>query len=330
MIDRLLKSLCQLTCFVLLNSPQLAFSVEGIITNADGRMFEGELKVQSPDALSLELRAGEGSVSYVFKREALAGIKFLDAEAVENGLDAYKQKQYKIAISYLEEVHRSRNPFFKWFPHSDLAEPSMALGEAYLQTKNFTNATGVAGVLLAADFADPTIHQKAEELLLLAFFGLQRWDETEVLAKRWCETHQPFDESALGWWLLSEVHLVRGELEKARWVSLQPITFSSQFPKEYLQECYQVAMASFVKEFPDQAKRLYREYRNRGYDWPNEVHPETKLNMVALALSMSDPGTKEQEEAPLMIEEGSPKKDLNLPLKTVRKLTSQPEPRSAQ
>jgi len=330
MIRRVLKLPNFFICLMLLISQQVAFSVEGIITNSEGRTFEGELKVESPITLSLEVKAGEGSVSYIFKKEALAGIEFLDAEVVESGMEAYDQNHYETAIEYLEGVHRSRSPFFKLFPYSALAVPSLALGNAYLQTENFANATGVAGVLLGTDFKDPSIRKKADELLLKSFFGLQRWDETEVLAKRWCESHEPFNESALGWWILGEVYLAREELEKARWISLQPITFSNQFPKDFLQECYHVAIASCVDELSSHAIRLYKEYQNRGYEWPDEVHSDTKLKIITLTLAMDDQRKIEKEEEPLTIEEGSPKKDLNLPLQTVRKLTTKQEPSSAQ
>ncbi|MCZ6673872.1 MAG: hypothetical protein O7C75_13145 [Verrucomicrobia bacterium] len=314
---------------VLLIVPIVLLGISGIITNTDGRSFEGELRVLPDNTIQLVVEVGAGSASYVFRKENLAGIEFLDAETLEDGMDAYLQHQYEAAITSLESVHRGRSPFFKLLPNPQLADASLALGNAYLKMKRYTDATGVAGVLLGTDFEDPVILTKANELLLMAFFGMERWDETEVLAKRWCEIHEPFDESALGWWILSEVHLARGELEKARWVSLQPITFSSQYPKAYLKECFQVAIASWIEEMPEQAQRLYKQYQNRGYTWPDDKYPEIKLQLVAHSLTQIGSEEESQEDDPVTIEEGEPKKDLNLPLETVRKLTTKKEPSPA-
>ena len=298
---------------------QVSHAVEGIVTNTDGRSFEGTIRVDRDGTLHLDVAADQGSVSYTFQKENLGGIEFLDAEAVEDGLDAFERGNHDIAISYLENIHRSRSPFFKLLPVNSLAEPSLALGQAYLEVGRYADATGVAGVLLGSGFTDPTVESAANEMRLRSFFGLERWDETEILAKRWCAEHEPYDNSALGWWILSEVHLARDEMEKARWVSLQPITFSSQFPKSYLQNCYHVAIASWLEEAPEQAWKLYVEYQNRGYTWPDDQHIEVKLKLATLALSQEMP--EEEPEEPLSIEEGAPKKDLNLPLEKVRKLT---------
>ncbi|MDG2169747.1 MAG: hypothetical protein P8L44_17685 [Opitutales bacterium] len=317
-----------ITTLVGIMLPVQSWGIEGIVTNSDGRSFEGNMRVDQNGILQLELAADQGSVAYSFTSETLGGIEFFDAEAVEDGLDAYERGQYETAVTSLQNVHRSRSPFFRLLPINSLAEPSVALGHSYLEIGRYPDATGVAGVLLGNNFSDPRIREQANEMRLQAFFGLKRWEETEVLAKRWCAEHEPFEESALGWWILSEVHLVREDFKKARWVSLQPITFSSQFLKAYLQNCYHVAIASWLEESPEEAVKLYQQYLNRGYSWPEESHWEIKLKITTLVGSLVS--EEEEPEESLSIEEGAPKKDLNLPLETVRKLTTQSEPSSSQ
>ncbi|MDA0347252.1 MAG: hypothetical protein O3C43_03750 [Verrucomicrobia bacterium] len=308
----------------ILGSMQLGYGVEGIITNTDGRTFEGEIKAMPNGSIELQLSADSGSVSYNFLKENLAGIEFLDAENLEDGLEAYGNGQYQVAITFLESIHRSRSPFLKIYPKEEFADPSLVLGSAYLKIERFAEAAGLAGTLLNLKFEDPGIHDQANELLLMAYFGLRRWDETEILAKRWCENHDPADETALGWWILSEVHLAREELEKARWISLQPITFSSQYPKAYLQECFHVAIAAWIETSPEQALQLYRQYQDRGYVWPEGKQREIQLKLTGLGLRVEDEPTQEESKS-LEIEEGQPEKDLNLPLETVRKLTTKTE-----
>lgn len=310
--------------FLALVGHPLAWAVQGVVTNKEGRSFEGTMRLnRQGTALLVEVQADQGLVSYSFNKDALAGIAFLDAEAVEDGLDAFERGQFEAAISHLETVHRSRSPFFKMIPAKALVEPSLALGNAYLKVQRYADAMGVAGVLLNSDVSDSAILSQATDMRLLAFFGLQRWDETEVLANRWCADHEPADESALGWWILAEVHLAREEYTQARWISLQPITFSSQFPKAYLQHCFHVAIASWLDEDPEEAWKLYKDYRDRGFVWPDDRHPKVKLTMINLAPS-AETEAGDTEEAPTL-EEGLPKRDLNLPLETVKKLTTKLE-----
>lgn len=87
-----------------------------------------------------------------------------------------------------------------------------------------------------------------------------------------------------------------------------------------------MAIASWLEETPDHALRLYQHYQQRGYTWPANKHPDTKFKISTLLLTAGDSLEEEEEIEALTIEEGSPQKDLNLPLETVRKLTTQQEP----
>jgi hypothetical protein len=302
-------------------------SVEAIVTNIDGRSFQGEITLTPENTLELGVQADAGYVAYTFTKQTIAGLELLDAENLEDGLEAYENEHFQVAAEYLEPIHRSRSPLLKVYPEAQLIEPSLILAETYLKVRRFADTAGIAGNLLATEFQETRIHKTANELLLKAYFGMERWDESELLAKRWCEVNDPSGESALGWWILSAVHLERGELEKARWVSLQPITFSSQYPKAYLQESYHMAIAAWIDESPKQALRLYQEYEVRGYDWPSGYSEELLARLISLTVQVEESEQNEDANA-LTIESGAPKKDLNLPLEKVRKLTTKQEPES--
>lgn len=301
-----------------------SYAVEAIITNSEGRSFQGQVQLMPDLTLELSVEADAGSVVYTFTKDSIAGIELLDAENLEDGLEAYENHQYEVAVTYLEPIHRTRSPLVRVYPKTSLIEPSLVLAETYLNLNRFADAAGIAGNLLATDFEESRIHRSANEVLLKAFFGLKRWDESELLAKRWCKENDPSGESALGWWILSQVHLERSELTKALWVSLQPITFSSQYPKAYLQECYHVAIAAWIDESPEEALRLYRDYQSRAYEWPSDQMENVYYRLVSLNLG-AEKSAPIEEPNPLVIEEGAPEKDLNLPLETVRKLTTKQE-----
>lgn len=297
----------------------------GTLTNTEGRQFEGEMTVADPAAIRLEVAAGAGTVSYLFPKDRIRSIDFFDAEQMEAGMEALSHGQYEAAVEALKPVHRQRSPFLRLYPLEALAEPSLALGEALFQTGRFIEAVGVAGVLLGVDFAKPRIHAKSNQLLLRSFFKLERWEETEILAKRWCENHDPAADSALGWWILGEAHLAAEDWKAARWIGLLPIAFSSQYPKPYLEECYPVVIQSWISEGnTEKALQAYREFLGRKLTWPEDKADlrASLEGMLGERDSVHDPSSFDPA---LEIPQGGPEKDLNLPLESVRKITSKTE-----
>ncbi len=323
--DAYTVSLTLLGTLLMPNPSSLLTAATGTLTNTDGRHFEGEMTVVDPTAIRLEVAAGAGTVSYLFRKEKIQSIDFFDAEQIEEGLEAFSQGQYEAAVEVLKPVHRQRSPFLRLYPLEALAEPSLALGEALFQTGRFIEAVGLASTLLGVDFAKARMQAKSNQLILRSFFKLERWEETEILAKRWCENHNPAEDSALGWWILGEAHLAAEDWKTARWISLLPITFSSQYPKPYLEQCYPVVIQSWMSEGnPKKALRAYREFLGRKLAWPEEK--------AALQASMEEMlGEQDQVFDPspsdpaLEISQGPPEMDLNLPLESVRKITAKTE-----
>ncbi len=307
------------------NPSSLLMAAAGALTNTEGRQFEGEMTVVGDATIRLEVAAGAGAVSYHFRKDKIQTIDFFDAERIEEGLEALSHGRHEAVVEVLGPVHRERSPFLRLYPLEVLAEPSLTLGEAYFQTGRFVEALGLAGTLLAVDFAEPRIHAESNQLMLRSFFKLERWEETEILAKRWCENHDPAEDSALGWWILGEAHLAAGNWKAARWVGLLPITFSSQYPKPFLEHCYPVVIQSWLSDGnPEKALRVYREFMERKHVWPEE-----KANLRASMEEMLE--ERDQIHNPtssvpaLEIPQGRPEKELNLPLESVRKITAKTE-----
>lgn len=318
-------SLTLLGTLMMANPSSLLMAAAGALTNTEGRQFEGEMTVVDGSTIQLEVAAGAGAVSYHFGKDMIQTIDFFDAEQIEEGLEALSHGRYEAAMEVLGPVHRQRSPFLRLYPLEALAEPSLALGEAYFQTGRFVEALGLASTLLAVDFAEPRMHAESNQLMLRSFFKLERWEETVILAKRWCENHDPAEDSALGWWILGEAHLAAGDWKAARWVGLLPITFSSQYPKPYLEQCYPVVVQSWLSDGnPKKALRVYREFMERKLVWPEE-----KANLRASMEEMLE--ERDQILDPtssgpaLEIPQGRPEKDLNLPLESVRKITAKTE-----
>ena len=318
-------SLTLLGTLMMPSPSSLLMAAAGALTTTEGRQFEGEMTVVDESTIQLEVAAGAGAVSYLFRKDKIQTIDFFDTEQIEEGLEALSHGRYEAAVEVLGPVHRQRSPFFRLYPLEALAEPSLALGEAYFQAGRFVEALGLAGTLLAVDIAEPRMHAESNQLMLRSYFKLERWEETEILAKRWCENHDPAEDSALGWWILGETHLAAGDWKAARWAGLLPITFSSQYPKPFLEQCYPVVIQSWLLDGnPKKALRVYREFMDRKLVWPEE-----KDNLRASMEEML--GERDQILPPtstgpaLQISQGRPEKDLNLPLESVRKITAKTE-----
>lgn len=318
-------SLTLLGTLMMPSPSSLLMAAAGALTNTEGRQFEGEMTVVDDSTIRLEVAAGAGAVSYLFRKDKIQTIDIFDAEQIEGGLEALAHGRYEAAVEVLGPVHRQRSPFLRLYPLEALAEPSLALGEAYFQTGRFVEALGVAGTLLGVDFAEPRMHADSNQLMLRSYFKLERWEETEILAKRWCENHDPAEDSALGWWILGEAHLAAGDWRAARWVGLLPITFSSQYPKPYLEQCYPVVIQSWLSDGnPKKAFRVYREFLERKLAWPEEK-ANLRASMEEMLVEQDQILDSSTSGPALEISQGRPEKDLNLPLESVRKITAKTE-----
>ena len=311
--------------WLLTHFPSLLAVSTGVLTNTDGRQFEGRMMVLADDTIRLDVSVDEGFASYLFGKDKIEKIDFFDAEQIEEGLEALSNEQYEAAIKALEPVHQQRSPFIRLYPLLTLAEPSLGLGEAYFQAGRFVEALGIASTLLGITFEDAQIHARSKELMLRSFFKLEQWEETAILAERWCKNHDPTVDSALGWWILGESQLAAGDSKNARWTSLQPITFSSQYPKPYLENCYPVVIQSWlVEKNPEKALDLYREFLDRQLTWPAEK-AELHSFMEEILRERDHREETQPSETAVEIPAGQPEKDLNLPLESVRKNTAKTE-----
>lgn len=304
---------------------QQANSVDVILTNQNGRTFEGDLKRVSNNRVSLDVDSDGGIASLYFNLSDVRVLEFLDEEIAQDGVEAWEAGQFEAAAELLASVHRNRSPFLSLFPELEITQPSLAFAHAQIELGHYPEAAGIAANLMRATTANGRLESQAEDLLLLAFYKMNRFEDARLIAERWVETRQPQFDSALGWWILGEIYLEEQNPVKARWLALQPITFSSQFPKDYLEECYQVVIASWLMEGEDaQAIKLYQEFNDRMMEWPESTHQETKTKLNTLLLELKT--EMDKKENPLEIEEGAPEKDLNLPIESIRKLTTKTQP----
>ncbi len=298
---------------------------EVVLTNQDNRSFEGVLKRNNNGGLNLDVESDEGSATLFFKIEDIKTLEFLDEEIAQDGLEAWKNNQIKVAADLLKPVHKNRSAFLSLFPEMEISPPSLVYAKAQIELGQFLQAAGIAANLMKVKTSYGSLESEAEDLLLLAFYRMDRIEDAQIIAERWVKTRRPQFDSALGWWILGEYYLEKQIPKKARWLALQPITFSSQFHKDYLEECYPVVIASYLMEGEDeQALRTYHEFNDRNLIWPKNQHPEILLKIERLLLAIEF--SEDDEEEPLDVEEGVANKDLNLPVESVKKLTTIPEP----
>jgi hypothetical protein len=150
--------------------------------------------------------------------------------------------------------------------------------------------------------------------------------ESKRLAEEWCAQADPSGGSALGWKVLAQLAYDGGDFDRALWVSLQPVVFSSFLPMTHLEDCYALAVAA-AHRLDDNtlADRLYRDMRARELAWPQL--PGLAAIELQYAQTFDDEGGSHEPPEPedeFSAEPTEPAADLALPLEKVRKIVVRP------
>ncbi|MFB9899876.1 hypothetical protein ACFFOV_05595 [Cerasicoccus arenae] len=127
-----------------------------------------------------------------------------------------------------------------------------------------------AGLSLLPAIQDPQLKRTVDDLVLLGYYRLPLKQNTRQLANDWIANHEPYGPSALGYYVLGRMEFDQDNYESALWRTLEPVALSSQFPMDYLDYCYALAIAACVElENETEEQSLRQEMAQRGIAWPN-------------------------------------------------------------
>lgn len=299
---------------------QLAGNYDVRLTS--GRIISGELSELTDESMTLR----QGNASFPFRINQIDRIRFPGTSLIESVEEYLAEGNPTAARRLLEAIARQRQPFLSKLTEDQL-RPFVQLVDVYLQTDDEERALALIETIRPY-LANPVVLQRLNENILTAMFQLGRDEEAAQLARDQILSQGRYGDSSLGFAILTEMHLNRGEAEQALWLALQPIVFSNDYPMTGLARIYGLALEATMslKDQP-QALALLTEMEERGLTWPPEDRFEPVRQWAEQMVEKLARQAGEQAEAN-QFDEGSfanhesiePKEDLNLPLENIRRL----------
>jgi hypothetical protein len=301
-----------------LEKVQQVFDQPLTIKNKNGGVFTGYVQSIEREKLTLKTKAGKGEVIYSFARGDITNVIFPGTELKLLVLELLEDNFYQQALPLMEALYEQQTPFFSF-----LKEPELffffKLAHVYLKTNALQKAITTANQLIP-QIQDKQRLEQLNEIILLAYFKLQSYDQARSLAQMWVKKAKPFQQNALGWWILAYIAFEKKQYNEALWTSLQPIVFSGQLPMSYLGHCYSVAVASAHSlKMEGKATQLYTEMQQRHLKWPDIP------NLNSFKTLYSDvPDNQKKSKLTETVQQRSKTPEQNAPakeslLKTIRK-----------
>ncbi|WOO42350.1 hypothetical protein [Rubellicoccus peritrichatus] len=243
----------------------------------NGRSLRGQAMDIENNSLVFEGASGAGEVEYTFSHEEISRLDFPGNELAVKANSYLNNGDPDSALPILDALYRQRVRFFRFMPPNEVAFFQKLSDTAY-RTGDYYLAVGVARNVRPY-VENPIIKRQLDDRELLAHYHLPLLEKTQSLADSWIAEWEPYSASALGWYVLGQLAFDREEFDNALWLSLKPVVFSSQFPMEYLDHCYALAIVAAVKiEDYTEAQRLLDEMQRRRMSWPTAPKLEPYLD----------------------------------------------------
>lgn len=295
---------------------QLASEIAEVETT-EGRTFQGRLDGLRDGRLYLRLATDGGEVTYSFPADEIERFDIPGDELTTLGAEALERGDLDTALPILDAVGRQRSRYLALLD-ADQRKPVSLLIRATDAAGDDIATIGFARIF--QPFATTSEEQSlVRDSLLKAHANLGMADEVQRLAGEWCRDSEIPPYSALGWYLLAKLQFEKGDYEAARWVSLQPVTFSGLNETPFLGESYAYAIAS-CHALGDtvHARLLFDEMQLIELVWPSDPKLEAVGRLYA--------GGNEKSAVPNDLQFFSPNEDRNLSIHEARRLVGSQRP----
>lgn len=212
-------------------------------------------------------RAG-GSLDYRYNLDEIERLQFPGNDVAYAAQQALRAGNSGEALMLMKAMFEQRGGYLRFLTPGELeffyqyAELEFQEGDAY--------AGLGAGLALQEIVQDPRLLRKVDDLVLLGHYKLPLKKNTRELAEKWITEAEPYGPSALGFYVVGQLEFDAEEYQAALWQALEPVTLSSQFPMDYLNYCYALAIASCRElELPAEEAKLRAEMAERSLAWPD-------------------------------------------------------------
>ncbi|WP_309398748.1 hypothetical protein [Cerasicoccus maritimus] len=250
------------------------------------RPLSGKVMGIVDDQLVFRAARAGGTLDYRYDIEEVERIQFPGNDVAYAAQQAMRNSEDAEALMLMKAMFAQRGSYLKYLTPGEhaffyqYAELEFEQGDPYVAV--------AAGIALQDAVTDPVLLRKVDDLVLLGHYQLPLKENARELAEKWVAETQGYGPSALGYYVLGQLDFDAEEYDAALWRALRPVTFSSQFPMDYLNYCYALAIASCIElELPEEEQKLRAEMTDRGFSWP-------KIEVLA-AYETSAPTTLKNE-----------------------------------
>ncbi|WP_309385017.1 hypothetical protein [Cerasicoccus frondis] len=211
---------------------------------------------------------GGGSLDYRYDLDQIERLQFPGNDVAYAAQQAIREGKNEEALRLMKAMFEQRGSYLKYLTPGEraffyqYAELEFEKGDPYLGLG--------AGLALQETVQDSLLLRKVDDLVLLGHYKLPLKKNTRELAEKWIAESELYGASALGFYVLGQLDFDAQQFDAALWQALEPVTLSSQFPMDYLNYCYALAIASCMElELFEEEQKLRAEMTERGLNWPD-------------------------------------------------------------
>lgn len=231
-----------------------------------GQLIKGTYRGLTENGVKILQSIAGGEIEMEVRLSQIKEISFPGDGVLEEALKFAEAGQHAEALVRLDALFRQRLALFPVLPESELILFLQAPLSA-LQLGQPSRAAAFSRELRQY-LSNPDAIATLRDCELLAIYQLQILSEAAPMAQEWVDNEEAYSSSALGYMVLAGVEFLRGDYEKALWISLIPCVYSSGASMTYLNGCYSIAVASaHGLEDPGQRDILLAEMESRGLSW---------------------------------------------------------------
>ncbi|MGJ8654115.1 MAG: hypothetical protein ACSHX8_12650 [Opitutaceae bacterium] len=239
------------------------------VTLNNNRIIPGHSINVSGDQIQIGTSEGAGEIIFTFDTNEVDSFKIPGESYKTLAAEWIEADENEKAIELLELLYNQRVQMIPLLPASE-SHFFIYYVELILQSDNPARAIAVTEVL-RPQIDNPAAIRALDDAILSSYHQLELHEQARSLAEAWVESRSPYQESALGYYVLGTNKLRAEDFDGALELALKPIIFSSPTPKDQLDACYAVAIsAALALRDKEYALTLYQEMQERGFDWPKD------------------------------------------------------------
>ena len=235
----------------------------------NSRKITGHPVNVSKDEIQIASTEGAGEIIFTFQANEIQSIELPGESFKALAVEWMEAGHTEDTLELMEMLYQQRSPLLPLLPASE-SNFFTYYATLVLDSPKPARAIAISNVL-RPQIVHPKALRLLDDAILESYQTMELYDEAIPLAEAWVESRSPYEESALGYYVLGAAKLREHAYEDALDLALRPIVFASPIAQDKLAQCYAVATASALElREREYAANLYREMKERDHEWPTD------------------------------------------------------------